>query len=167
MRRRRTGKDESEATLNLTPTIDVVFLLLIFFIATIRLPKPEANIRAYLPKEERADASARAKVEDPETEKVDRIWIALRIGRASGITELLLNGRRLPGRLRQLNGALKAMKADRGAGTQEEESKEEIVLDVADEVPYRYVVSTLDVCTRHGFSNVSFNMPKQGAPGTR
>jgi len=149
----------AQATLNLTPTIDVVFLLLIFFIATIRLPEPEANIRAYLPRKEKAASAGRGGSEEKETENVTRIRIALRtVGGAR--TELRLNGALLEGGFRTLDRRLRVMRV---VAEKTPTVKTEVILDAARTVPYRFVVTALDICTKHGFSTVSFAMPRKGA----
>ena len=50
--RQRRSRERVDNPVDLTSMIDVVFLLLIFFIATMQLPEPEAGLRAYLPKED-------------------------------------------------------------------------------------------------------------------
>ena len=157
--KRSKFQGEPEATLNLTPTIDVVFLLLIFFIATIRLPKPEANIRAFLPKKEKADAAAAARAETEETESIDRVHISLRS--AAGRTELKLNGAPVKN-FRHLDASLAAL---RRIAAMAKGVETEVILGAGREVPYRYVVNTLDVCAKHKFTNVSFAMPPKGTAG--
>jgi biopolymer transport protein ExbD len=142
--------------LNLTPTIDVVFLLLIFFIATIRLPKPEANLEAFLPKK---DTSARGgKGESDEAEDINKIRVALR-GNAAGELAISLNGSRLPGGFDRLDGALASLHK---VAEQVPDAKTEIVLDAGGDVPYVHVVTTIDLCAKHEFNNVSFVMPPRG-----
>lgn len=157
MIRRKKDDRGSGATLDLTPTIDVVFLLLIFFIATIRLPEAEANIRAYLPRKEKAAATGKGDTEEKETENVTQIRITLRTVGGSR-TEIRLNGGVLAGGFRLLDRRLHAMRiiAKRTPGIETR-----VVLDAARTVPYRFVVSTLDICTKHEFSNVSFAVPKK------
>lgn len=148
-----------EATLNLTPTIDVVFLLLIFFIATIRLPEPEVNIRAYLPRKEQTAATGKSDTEEKETENVTQIRVTLRTVGATQ-TEIRLNGGVLKGGFRVLDRRLRAMRlvAQKTPGI---ETK--VILDAARTVPYRFVVTSLDICTKHKFSSISFAVPKGAA----
>ena len=43
MSRRRRGRDEEESEVNLTPMLDVVFIMLIFFIVTASFVKERAS----------------------------------------------------------------------------------------------------------------------------
>ena len=157
-RPKREEQGASVAALDITPTIDVVFLLLIFFIATIRLPEPEANIRAYLPRKEQASAAAQARVEEKETENIN--WIEIMLRGVGGRTQIRLNGAVLKGGFRRLDASLASLRRI-AAQTPEVETK--VMLDASREVPYRYVVRALDLCAKNTFSNVSFAMPRKGA----
>ena len=152
MRRRSNDvKDHTEATLDITPTIDVVFLLLIFFIATIRLPAPEANIRAFLPRTEEAPAEAAMEAEPEETEDETVIRITMR-----GTGVLLLNGAPVAGGFRELDSQLGVLRRVSVEGV---ETK--VVIDAGPDVPYYFVVNALDICGKHRFTNVAFFMPQE------
>jgi len=156
----RGKKDRASlATLDITPTIDVVFLLLIFFIATIRLPEPEANIRAYLPRTVDSSASGEMKADEAEaeTENVNRIQIKLRT--TPGGSELSLNGAVLKGGFRQLDQALASLGK---ISAQSPEVKSKVILDVDSRIPYRYVVRAIDTCAKHKFDDVSFAISRKG-----
>ena len=159
MRRRRV-QDDTEHALNLTPTIDVVFLLLIFFIATIRLPKPEANIRAYLPRKDTVASAAKTEVESEKAETTDRIEIRLR-ALPNGQGELRLNGAVLKG-FRDLDRRLAGLAR---VAAMAASAQTEVILDAGRKVPYHYVVTALDLCSKHKLETVSFAMPPKGASG--
>ena len=150
MRRKRAEDGHKEATLDITSTIDVVFLLLIFFIATIQLPDPEANIRAFLPREVVADAGPGDEAEPEETKDETVIRITMR-----GARILELNGAPVAGGYRELDtqiGALKRVSVD-GVDTR-------VIIDAGPDVPYRFVVNSVDICAKHGFTDVSFLIPQ-------
>ena len=153
MRRSRGGQDDGEATLDITPTIDVVFLLLIFFIATIKLPDPEANIRAYLPKKDDVQATGAVQAKPDETKNETIIRITLR-----GARELFLNGASIKGGFREMDSKLGALRRFAAPGVDTK-----VILDAGGEVPYRFVVNALDICAKHDYKNVSFAMPKTGS----
>ena len=48
---KRTPQDEEELKLSITPLIDVTFLLLIFFMVTLKFKTLEEKVAAYLPKD--------------------------------------------------------------------------------------------------------------------
>ena len=160
MRIRPSDKSRKEAELDITPTIDVVFLLLIFFIATIRMPKPEANIQAYLPKTVAGQGAG--KTEEKEKEEINVINIALRSVGGNDV-QVILNGAVLAGGFGRLNAALASL---RYIVKQTPDAKSEVVLDADKRVQYRYVVKALDLCGMHGFENVSFAMPPAEKGGT-
>ena len=158
---RREKARSQEATLNLTPTIDVVLLLLIFFVVTIRLPRPEADIQTYLPRKKTAVAGAGPAAKDlEEIDDVNKIRIMIR-SRTGQAPELYLNGGILRGGFRQLDGVLGSL---RRAAEAMPEVAAQVVLDAGPTVPYRAVVTALDLCAKHGYGSVSFTLPGQEAP---
>jgi len=152
----RAGRDGGRvAALNLTSAIDTCFLLLVFFVASMRTPIIENNIPAYLPKTQAGRAST-ASVQ-PLEEKKDVNVVHLGLDRsASGELEIRLNGALLEGGFSRLDDALASLKyiAQQTPGV-----KTEIVLDARRLVRYEHVVRTLDLCARHGFTSVSFALP--------
>lgn len=73
MKRTSAGQQEQNTELNITPMIDCVFLLLIFFVVTMKYPQIERNMPANLPK-----ATEEGKEEQKEDEKeIVRYYIRL------------------------------------------------------------------------------------------
>ena len=141
--------------LNLTSMIDCCFLLLIFFISTLQAPKLEANIQAYLPKTSPAAKGAGSAIVQAKKEESNVVQIALRHGQKGGL-DILLNGAQLDGGFFKLNGALAAL---RHVIETTPSVKTEIIIDADPVVPYRHVVTTLDLCGKHRFTDISFAMP--------
>lgn len=158
--RGRRGEIE-EAKLNLTSMIDCVFLLLIFFVATMKAPKLEANIQAYLPKTDPLK-TAGASTEEPMKEEANVIEIALRRGGGDRV-EILLNGAEIVGGFSRLSAALGSLRfiAETTPG-----ARTEVIVDATDVVAYKHIVTTLDICARHKFENVAFAMPPDEKTGT-
>jgi len=71
MKRASAGQAEQSVEINITPMIDCVFLLLIFFIVTMKVPQIERNMPANLPKVQEGKSTT------PDTEKVVRYFIRL------------------------------------------------------------------------------------------
>ena len=159
MRRRAPTSDE-KAALDITSTIDVVFLLLIFFIATIRMPKPEVDIRAFLPREEAQVAQKGGGGKETKTKDETAIRIDLRTG--PGGAAIFLDDRRLKGGLRDLGRKLRALDKYR---SKDVESK--VILAAQRDVPYLYVVRAINLCGVNNFNNVSFALPPVGKGGAR
>ena len=72
MKRASAGQQEQNTELNITPMIDCVFLLLIFFVVTMKYPEIERNMPANLPK-----ATAEGKEEQEPEKEVIRYYIRL------------------------------------------------------------------------------------------
>lgn len=148
MRKFGAGKGNNNGVeLNITPTIDMVFLLLIFFIATMQWPETESNISAYLP---RRDEAAGTTVLE-EQEEINEAEIHLRPGTGDAVI-VLFNGRDVGG----FTGLRSAMSLLR---TNAPDSR--IILAVDRQVPYKNVVRTLDVCGRYGFEDVLFAQTRE------
>jgi biopolymer transport protein ExbD len=146
--KRHRGEDEKGEALNITPMIDVVFLLLIFFIATMQLPDPEDEMRAYLPRQEPQQQGAGDQVE-PEERDVIAHTIRLEPGR------ILVDNNEVEGW-----GALgEWLDSLRLIQTQTEDVTHEIVLASAAATPYRHVIRALQMCANYGFKDVNFGVP--------
>ncbi len=157
---RRTRRDsQTQATLDITPTIDVVFLLLIFFVATLRLPIPEADIRTDLPEKDLVAEAGQSETDVEETTDTNIIRIVLR--RIGGRTELLFNNQAMQGGFGRLDSTLGGMRALAKAAP---DIQQKVILDAGREVPYDYVVRALIICAKHDFNDISFAMPPAGMP---
>jgi len=128
---------EGKLELKMTSMIDVVFLLLIFFIVTLRIQKPEAMIEARLEKA----AVSKEPGEGP--------------GRGDDFTAIKLILSRLPGGvvMREINTMRFPRDADlyRFLARMKDQSDEGKVLVVcADDVPYGDLVRTIGVIQQAG-----------------
>ena len=151
MRRSRRSTETETAELNITSAIDVVFLLLIFFIIQmlqIDWPEDEANIRAYLPKQEDKGVT-----DTPEVEERTEVQIGLKKGLGNHV-RIFFNGKERNG-YSDLKSAMFLLK------TSAPDSK--VILSVERAVPVFHVVRTLDICAGYGFKDVSFAMQKKEA----
>ena len=80
MKIRNTGRDQEESGLQMTSMIDIVFLLLVFFVMTFKIIAPEGDFNIKMP--------AQAAAGTPNPEAVPPIKIRIRAaenGRVSGI----------------------------------------------------------------------------------
>ncbi len=142
---------ESEKTeLQMTSMIDVVFLLLIFFIATMQWKRPEGLLRAFLPK--KASAAQVSKPGKPQEEDLEDLQdINIRI-EAEGRSPKITVGQAILPSFRQL--AVKLMRLKR------QFPDHRIVLDGDPNVYYGFVVKALNACIEAGYTRISFAAPK-------
>lgn len=130
MRLRRTDRDEAQ--INLTPLIDVVFLLLIFFMVSTTFER-ESEIEIELPE-------ATAERPDREAAAVE-VWIDTG-GR------LYLNGRPLEDAgVSGLRTALEALAIP--------EPRPALVIGADASTPYQTVINVMDAAHQAGFVNLS------------
>ncbi len=125
----------SSLQFNMTPLIDVVFQLLIFFLVSSHLARQEAQMALPLPS---AASGAESRAED------ERPRITLNV-LADGA--LVLVGRRI--QPTQLEERLRGVVAEEGAEV-------ELRVRADRDVPYRHVEPVLVASSRAGLSNVTF-----------
>mgnify|MGYP006293725151 CR=1 FL=1 len=145
--RTESGKLE----LKMTSMIDVVFLLLIFFIVTLEVPRPERVIPGRLesPQSSSDEVDPDPPAPAPRVEFED-IWLSIRRDPESGSVETyvqrqrILNHAHLRGKLRRYRRL-------------HEDSR--VVVDCEEDVPYRHFVKTISFVRQSGlrmaFSNGS------------
>lgn len=129
MRLRRVDRDEAQ--INLTPLIDVVFLLLIFFMVSTTFER-ESEIEIELPE---------ATAERPDREAAVEVWID-----AGG--RLYLNGRQLEDAgVSGLRTALETLAIP--------EPRPALVIGADASTPYQAVINVMDAAHQAGFVNLS------------
>ena len=128
-------------SVSMTPMIDVVFLLLIFFVCTASFQIPEAILPSplTLPGTTAADST-------PKPEPVlERLLIA--VSQRGDALQLTLNGQNIPtiARFSELLTAL--------AGV---DTELPVLLDIADETPLGTAIDVYDRCRLAGFRKIQF-----------
>ena len=131
MRRRVKQKQKGEdPELEMTPMIDVVFQLLIFFIVTLK----QEDILSHL------DVSRPAPDTRPPPEKLDDL-LTIEVYRKGWV----MNGRKVSKKI--LNDKLgKLAEISRGVT---------VVIKCTGDSPHEYLVQLLDICAKHGLENLS------------
>lgn len=171
----RTKVEESqEAEADLTPMIDVTFLLLIFFILNLKFKVEEGEIQSYLPKD-KGQGSGTPQIDLTEV-RIKLLWydhsgrptkdkdngtVILKIGRNT------FNG---PGELDnamednplwvKLHDELVGY-ATKNAGKGKDGKGQPVIIDARPQVPYRYVVRALNEVVRAGITDVTFAAPEK------
>lgn len=136
-----TAGETEEFQLNLTAMINVVFLLVIFFVVNLRFPQEEGSLSANLPKAGRAVAGANVP-------KIDKVVIG--IDYPNRQVRVIVNNQPVGG-MTQLATKLFLL--------QRQIPDAEVTLDVKPDVPYRYVVEAFNLCARNKFTKVAFAQP--------
>jgi biopolymer transport protein ExbD len=137
------GDEEEYIQLNLTAMVDVVMLLIIFFVSNLKFPQEEGALAANLPKAGKAVAGATAP-------KIDKVVIG--IDKPGKDIRVIVNSQPVGG-LDALNTKLFLL--------QRQIPDAEVTLDVRPDVPYEYVVQVFNLCARNRFTKVAFAQPAQ------
>lgn len=158
-RRRRRGADDDGRLLDMTSMIDVVFLLLVFFMCATKFRLPEGSLQTHLPR----DQGGRSVRQTPETER-GRVHV---LRRADGGVLVALDEAHnvAPDR-----GARDEYELARGlppgpdvAYVQDYVQKRQaikpglsLVVDFSDDVPWKYVVDIVNVSKALKIEDVAF-----------
>lgn len=124
---------------SMTPLIDVVFLLMIFFLLTINFEEPELVLRNRLPQ------AGALQSEDPTQ---DWETVELRIAMVRGADAVRLHlAERVVDSYDELLGYLALLPDD-----------VQIVIDAANDVPYRHVIGVYNTCLKSGKADIVFSI---------
>lgn len=145
--KRRRRQDQSAVEMQMGPMIDMVFLLLVFFMVSAKPIKPEADVSLGLPGMAEQDAP----VDLPDEQRIHV--------RASG--EVLLNDQTVaaPGdaKLEKFTETLTRLVLSAQA------AKSELLVTLApeDEARHQRLVDVLNACAQAGATNVTFDQPAE------
>ena len=161
MRIRRAGREE-KIELQMTPMIDIVFQMLIFFIMTFKIVLPEGDFNVRMP------SAAAAQPADP-TETLPLVLV-MRAEPSGDLADLQLAGRSFGNdrvafaKLRQYVRGLVADEGGPGTGVEQE-----VELDCDYELHYLNVIAAIDAVTgyieggerHHLIERIKFSPPEQ------
>ncbi|NOZ41282.1 MAG: biopolymer transporter ExbD [Planctomycetes bacterium] len=133
---------QRDFSVSMTPMIDVVFLLLIFFVCTASFQIPEAILPSPLELSGTTAATMPPELAEPELERV-----LIAIAQHGEKILLTVNGQNCP-TLTRLSELLEAL-----AGV---ESTLPILLDIAGETPLGTAIDVYDRCRLAGFAKIQF-----------
>ena len=130
MARKKKRSNGEDANVDMTPMIDVVFQLLIFFIVTLKQEDIMANLEALRPA---PDSKATAEQnEDP---------LQILIGKEGlGFNGALVNEKQLEERLRKIYARNKEAM---------------ILIKSSGDAPHMFLVAALDICSKVGITKIS------------
>lgn len=143
MNGRRTREAASEeADLQMTPMIDVTFLLLIFFLCSIKFKLLDGKLSSHLPREMGVNTFEPSGF-------LERIEISLDRSRtAPDGFSILLNGRGIVG-LDRLHATLEKFHLDDPDLT--------VTLRAGEKIEHGHVVAVVNECLRAGFTRIAFS----------
>ncbi len=133
----------SRLDLPMTPMIDVVFLLIIFFLCTASFQATEEVLPTSLSLPGSVDAKVKA---EPELEDLDEVVVKL--SWEDGRPRWEINNRAY-GRLEEVGGVL-------GAIVRRVQEDLPVILDVEGRVPMENVIDLYDLCRRVGLERIRF-----------
>lgn len=150
-------------SLKMTAMIDVVFLLLIFFIVGTKFRQPEGELDAYLP-----DEGAPVEVTERKL-PVDEIRVSLRMSTA-GVGNpiippaVLLDGKGLgpgisTGSMKWLSDELHRLGNDEAVRTEVP-----VIIEAEPGLAYRWVIQALNITRKARFKKVHFAASRRSAP---
>jgi len=149
--------------LMMTPMIDVVFQLLIFFLVGAKFRVPEGELAAYLPPE--GPAVEKPKPPPPDA---DEIRVTLRVTQESASNpkvapkvtfERVMTGEQTSETMESLTAKLKALGQDARM-----RDKVPVVIEAEPAVAYQWVVKALDISREAKFAKVNFAASKLAHP---
>jgi len=148
-RKASEGLEAEELGMQLTPMIDVIFQLLIFFIVNIKFRTMEGLLKAFLPQ---------AAAQPTQQQKKKKIVIDVQEVEGMGVM-LAVNKQPLGGATERekydaLHQYLKGVK-DAYAG----EKLPPVIINPGTLTRYRFVVQTLNVCGKADIEDVMFTIP--------
>ena len=138
----KSPTDDDELEINLTPLIDIVFLLLIFFMVSTTFTK-ESQLKIQLPE---------AKGEQASTQKVPQLVIEI-----SSLGVYAVKGPADSGARQVLNTSSDALQRVIKSAAQNQEKDKIIVIVRADkQTPHEAVIRALSVAGQLGLSRITF-----------
>lgn len=141
MRIPQTRRTASAMELRMTPMIDVVFLLLIFFVTTASFQAQEQRLPADL----NQPGSSQATTAEPPEPDLDPIVV--RLAWRNGEPAWSVNGQEQPS-LAEVRAALARIAAI--------DAELPVVLDIAGEAPLGQMIDIYDACRLAGFERIRF-----------
>ncbi len=148
--KKRQQLKEAKPRLQITSMIDVVFLLLVFFLCS-PFKIPEGELDSLLPKD--------GGVEESSPDDKDRVPVVIWLKKARGAVPEIWVGTRYCVEARE-NGEPRFDRLAAYLRDWETDNGKAVVRIRSDrQIGYKYVVSTVNACTKAGLSNIGFTLP--------
>ncbi len=146
------ASEDDAVSLNVTPLIDIIFCLCIFFICSFHFKEVQGKLDSWLPRDKGPHAGAPTA---PLVTEEIRVFI-----RRSGETTALAFGSRAVATPDELEALVKEAWDEKVAKTPDQAT---VILDAERAVPWKDVLDVLDRCKKHGIQKVEFAEPLPAA----
>ncbi len=182
MARKRLGRfEERDVELDLTPMIDIVFQLLIFFMCAMKFRTEEGMIEAFLPKN-RGQSSGTPQIDLNEV-RIKLLWydrsgrptnvknarkggcVVLKVGdevfnNAGEFEDHIVKGRVLPELSPAWGELFRKLEAFRDGYSGKSDKGLPVIIDARKQVPTKFVISVLNEVVRAKIKDVTFAAPE-------
>ena len=145
-------REEEKCSLKMTPMIDVVFLLLIFFMCSIKFKVPDYRLDANMPKKIGPNENP---VEPPE----DLVDLTITVTPKNVTDAEFRIGRDLIVSADDLPGTIKAQYSALSLSPQHHGKEIPAVIRGHQEVEFRHIMAALDACTSAEIQEIQFAPP--------
>ncbi|MCS7238986.1 MAG: biopolymer transporter ExbD [Thermoguttaceae bacterium] len=156
MNRHRWRESDSRYELRMTPLVDVIFLLLVFFVCTAQFRPPEENLPAQV---QGSHSQGKPQEVPPELEELDEVLVTIRreANRPKWIIAVAgpATGEKHINSLPELAAFLSELA--------QIESNLPVLVSPAADVPVEDVINTVDLCRQSGLRSVSLLTQAPGA----
>lgn len=167
MARKRAGDNSFEPDVNLTSFMDIIFLILAFFVVTFNPPRPERNFDVSLPKpkQDTTKTQSSGELPDEEPEVFQDVTIILGAGPNGTLSSIRLQDRPINGGITFLAQELNRVAGAIRGATNEKLEAANIV--ASPKLKYRYVIAAIDACYQNQIKKINFaEAPGGGAAAT-
>ena len=142
------GGEDDAVSINVTPLIDIIFCLCIFFMCSFHFKQLQGKLDSWLPKDKGNQAGGLT------TANMDEIRIFIR---QKGDQTELAYGARVLADYNELESVIKTQWDDYCA--QGKQDKASVIIDGEPNVPWRDVLNVLDKCKKLNIEKVEFAQP--------
>lgn len=147
------GSDEDNPVpLNVTPLIDIIFCLIIFFMCSVKFKQLEGKIDSWLPKDKGVHGTP---VANPVLEEI-RVILQMDKATNSVVTKF---GARPVDTDEELANLLVATYQDYGA---KGKTDVPVIIDAEKLVPWKSVINVMNICKRNNLEKIEFAAPMPG-----
>ena len=136
----KTKKEELKVHMDMTPMIDIVFLLLVFFILTLKIVSAEGDFNIKMP----LSTAASPEIDDPPPVS---ILLFLKADSKGGLTHVKAGERNFDGTASGLNGLRSFLRQQLGPGGTPAAAVTEVELACDYHLKYRNVIAVITACT--------------------